>query len=35
MADALATLSSMFKVSPHRDFPYIEINVVLSLNIVV
>ena len=24
MADALATLSSMFKVSPHGDLPYIE-----------
>ncbi|XP_006603476.1 uncharacterized protein [Glycine max] len=24
MADALASLSSMFKVSPHGDFPYIE-----------
>ena len=24
MVDALATLVSMFKVSPHRDLPYIE-----------
>jgi len=24
MVDALATLASMFKVSPHGDFPYIE-----------
>ena len=24
MVDALATLASMFKVSPHRDLPYIE-----------
>ncbi|XP_025981192.1 uncharacterized protein LOC114384058 [Glycine soja] len=24
MADALATLASMFQLTPHEDFPYIE-----------
>ena len=31
MADALATLSSMFKISPHEDFPCIYIKCHIKL----